>query len=197
MHCNIPSSNTCAKRMMKNLNIWYCTSVRWLSKGNCLRHFVALWDSDISFLSGTELGQKLSDAKCVIFYLMEIFDKLQGKDSILLSCKEGIALFNRKLKLFWLILGRWKFAKFPSLGVTSSELTDDDLVVYVKHLKQLHDDLQARFSDLLQVTVPHWFVDPFVVYPYDVHITKENFVKLQNETTAQARSNTEDVRSCG
>lgn len=171
------------------------TEVRWLSKGNCLRRFVALWDSVVSFLSGTDLCQKLSDAKCDIFYLSDIFDRLnvlnkelQGKDSNLLSCKEAIAAFNGKLKLFWLNFGRWEFAQFPSLGAISSELTDEDLVVYVKHLKQLHDDMQARFSDLLQMTVPHWFVDPFVADSSDVDITlQESLVELQNDTTAQAR----------
>ncbi|XP_068206191.1 zinc finger MYM-type protein 6-like [Palaemon carinicauda] len=39
------------------------TEVRWLSKGNCLNRLIALWDSVISFFSGTELGQKLVDAK--------------------------------------------------------------------------------------------------------------------------------------
>ncbi|XP_066981037.1 protein FAM200C-like [Macrobrachium rosenbergii] len=72
------------------------TEVRSLSKGNCLHRFVALWDSVISFLSGTELGQKLVDAKCNI-YLSDIFEKLnvlnkelQGNDSTLFSCKEAI-----------------------------------------------------------------------------------------------------------
>lgn len=116
------------------------TEVRWLSKGNCLRRFVALWDSVASFLSETELGQKLTDAKCDIFCLSDIFDKLnvlnkelQGKDSILLSCKEVIAAFKGKLKLFWLNLGRWEFTQVPSLTATSSELTGDGLVVYADH----------------------------------------------------------------
>ena len=48
--------------------------------------------------------------------------------------------------------------------------------------------MQARFSDLLQMTVPHWFVDPFVADSSDVDITlQESLVELQNDTTAQAR----------
>ncbi|XP_064108083.1 SCAN domain-containing protein 3-like [Macrobrachium nipponense] len=171
------------------------TEVRWLSKGNCLHCFVALWDSGISFLSGTKLGQKLVDAKSDIFYLSDIFEKLnalnkelQRNDSNLFSCKEAITACKGKLKLFWLNLGRREFAQFPSLAVISTELLDDDLAVYVDHLKQLHNDMETRFSDLLQMTVPHWFVDPFIADASEVDVTQqESFIELQNNTTAQAR----------
>ncbi len=60
--------------------------------------------------------------------------------------------------------------------------------MYVKHLKQLYNDMQAHFSDLPQMKVQHWFVDPFVANLYDADITQqENFVELQNDTTAEAR----------
>ena len=171
------------------------TEVRWLSKGNCLNRFVALWDSVISFFSGTELGQKLVDAKSDIFYLSDIFEKLnvlnkelQGNNSTMFSCKEAITTFKGKLKLFWLNLGRREFAQFPSLAVISTDLLDDDLAVYVDHLKQLHNDMDTRFSDLLQMTVPHWFVDPFIADVSEVDVTlQESLIELQNNTTAQAR----------
>ncbi|XP_076043636.1 zinc finger BED domain-containing protein 5-like [Oratosquilla oratoria] len=118
------------------------TEVRWLSKCNCLQRFVALWGSVISFLSETELGQKLVDAKNDILYLSDIFEKLnvqnkelQGNDSTLFSCKEAITASIGKLKLFWLNLGRREFAQFLSLASISTELLDADLVVYVSHLK--------------------------------------------------------------
>ncbi|XP_064111224.1 SCAN domain-containing protein 3-like [Macrobrachium nipponense] len=122
--------------------------VRWLSKGNCLHRFVALWDSVISFLSGIVIGQKLVDAKSDIFYLSDIFEKLnvlnkelQGNDSTLFSCKE-----------------------------------------------QLHYDMETRFSDLLQTTVPHWFVDTFIADASEDDVTlQESFIELQNNTTVQAR----------
>lgn len=54
--------------------------------------------------------------------------------------------------------------------------------MYVDHLKQLHNDIQAYFSDLLQLTVPHWFVDQLVADASDVDITQQ-----ENDTTAQER----------
>ncbi|XP_064091623.1 uncharacterized protein LOC135205189 [Macrobrachium nipponense] len=68
------------------------------------------------------------------------------------------------------------------------DLLDDDLAVYVDHLKQLHNDMDTRFSDLLQMTVPHWFVDPFIADVSEVDVTLlESLIELQNNTTAQAR----------
>ncbi|XP_076069216.1 uncharacterized protein LOC143041268 [Oratosquilla oratoria] len=102
----------------------------------------AMIGSVISFLSETELGQKLVDAKSDILNMSDIFGKLnvlnkelQGNDSILFSCKETITAFIRKLKLFWLNLRRREFAQFPSLASISTELLDADLAVYVDHLK--------------------------------------------------------------
>uniref|UniRef100_A0A5S6QNN7 DUF4371 domain-containing protein n=1 Tax=Trichuris muris TaxID=70415 RepID=A0A5S6QNN7_TRIMR len=47
--------------------------VRWLSKGNCLQRFVALWDSTVAFMSDKDFGGKLIDATADIFYLADIF----------------------------------------------------------------------------------------------------------------------------
>ncbi|XP_076030851.1 zinc finger MYM-type protein 6-like [Oratosquilla oratoria] len=171
------------------------TEVRLLSKGNCLQRFVALWDSVIPFLSETKLGQKLVDAKSDILCLSDIFGKLsvlnkelQGNDSTLFSCKEVITAFIGKLKLFWLNLGRREFAQFPSLASISTELLDADLAVYVDHLKQLHNDMETHFSDLLQMTVPDWFVDPFIAHASEVDVTlQENVIEVQNDTAARAR----------
>uniref|UniRef100_A0A5S6QEN2 DUF4371 domain-containing protein n=1 Tax=Trichuris muris TaxID=70415 RepID=A0A5S6QEN2_TRIMR len=52
------------------------TEVRWLSKGNCLQRFVALWDSIVAFMSDKDFGEKLIDAMADIFYLADIFQKL-------------------------------------------------------------------------------------------------------------------------
>ncbi|XP_076066104.1 zinc finger BED domain-containing protein 5-like [Oratosquilla oratoria] len=142
-----------------------------------------------------ELEQKLVDAKSDILYLSDIFvklnvlnKKLQGNDSTLFSCKEAITAFIGKLKLFWLNLGRREFVQFPSLASISTELLDADLAVCVDHLKQLHIDMETHFSDLLQMTVPDWFVDPFIADASEVDVTlQESVIELQNDTTARAR----------
>ena len=48
------------------------TEVRWLSKGNCLRHFVTLWDSIVEFLNETEIRKQLAMLKKDIF-LSDVF----------------------------------------------------------------------------------------------------------------------------
>lgn len=41
------------------------TEVRWLSK-----RFIALWDSIVSFLANTQLGEQLLANKCDVFFLI-------------------------------------------------------------------------------------------------------------------------------
>ncbi|XP_076044767.1 zinc finger MYM-type protein 6-like [Oratosquilla oratoria] len=155
----------------------------------------AMIGSVVSILSETELEQKLFDAKSNILYLSDIFEKLnvlnnelQGNYSTLFSCKKAITAFIGKLKLFWLNLGRREFVQFPSIASISAELLDADLAVYVDHLKQLHDNMETRFSDLLQMTVPDWFVNPFIADASEVDVTlQESIIELQNDTTARAR----------
>ncbi|XP_076044737.1 protein FAM200C-like [Oratosquilla oratoria] len=142
------------------------------------KNLAGVWDSVISFLSETELGQKLVDAKSDILYLLDIIEKLnvlnkelQGNDSSLFSRKEAITAFIGNLKLFWLNIGRWEFAQFPSLASISTELLDAALAVHVNHLKQLHNDMETCFSSLLQMTVPDWFLDPFIADASEVDVT--------------------------
>ncbi|XP_064117604.1 uncharacterized protein LOC135223025 [Macrobrachium nipponense] len=81
------------------------------------------------------------------------------------------------------MMGRWL-----SKAVISTELLDDDLAVYVDHLKQLQNEMETRFSDLLQMTVPQWFVDPFIADASEVDVTlQESLIEPTNNTTAQAR----------
>ncbi|XP_029646123.1 uncharacterized protein LOC115219961 [Octopus sinensis] len=75
----------------------------------------------------------------------------------------------------------------PYLASIFTEMLDEDLTVDVDHLKHLHNDMEIRFSDLLQVTVPQWLVDPFVVDSSEVDIDiQERFIKLQHNTAVQA-----------
>ena len=41
--------------------------MRWLSKGSCLQRFIKLWDSIVSFLANTQLGEQLRSTKCDVF----------------------------------------------------------------------------------------------------------------------------------
>lgn len=73
----------------------------------------------------------------------------------------------------------------PSFSVT--ELTDDVLDVHVKHLSSCM--MICKLDFLFLPNDGAWFVDLFVTDSSDDDITQqENFIELQNNTTAQARS---------
>ncbi|KAJ7316999.1 hypothetical protein JRQ81_003161 [Phrynocephalus forsythii] len=64
------------------------TQIRWLSKGNHLQCFAALWDAIVFLMYDKELGEKRFHTKEDIFHLADIFQKhyllnkiLQGKNS--------------------------------------------------------------------------------------------------------------------
>ena len=52
------------------------TEVRWLSKGDCLERFVEQWQSVELFVNGQEVGKQLIAVKFYIFYLADVFEKL-------------------------------------------------------------------------------------------------------------------------
>ncbi|XP_068238496.1 SCAN domain-containing protein 3-like [Palaemon carinicauda] len=97
------------------------TEVRWLSKGNCLQRFIALWDSIVSFLANTQLVEQLLANKCDVFFLSDIFEnlnslnkQLQGKDYDLISSGSAIVAFLRKLQLYKNNIRLWRdVAKQP------------------------------------------------------------------------------------
>ena len=96
------------------------TEVRWLSKGNCLHRFIKLWDSIVLFLTDTQLGEQLLATKCDVFYLCDIFEKinflnkqLQGRHSDLISSKGAITAFMRKLQLYKINIRHRAFKQFP------------------------------------------------------------------------------------
>ncbi|XP_042243435.1 uncharacterized protein LOC121880346 [Homarus americanus] len=90
--------------------------------------------------------------------------------------------------MYWINIGRRELMQFPSLTTVDIELKVDDLSVYVEHLKHLYSDMQVRFSDLLEMNIPGWVVDPFRVNAVDVDITvQESLIELQSDITAQPR----------
>ena len=115
--------------------------MRWLSKGNCLQCFSILWDSIASFLANTKLGEQLLATKCEVFFLSDILEKLnslnkqlQGKDADLISSEGAIAAFLRKLQLYQNNIRRRAFEQFPCLTSISSDVNDEDLVLYSEYL---------------------------------------------------------------
>ncbi|KAK2727079.1 general transcription factor II-I repeat domain-containing protein 2-like [Artemia franciscana] len=142
------------------------TEVRWLSKGNCLNRFIAIWDSIVSFLADTQLGAKLLANKCDVFYLSDLFEKfnslqkqLQENNSDLICSKSNIATFLRKLQLHKNNIRRRAFEQFPCLACVNSDLQDEDLALYCEYLENVHEDMQTRVGDprmdiLIWVSIP-------------------------------------------
>ncbi|XP_076322021.1 zinc finger BED domain-containing protein 5-like [Tachypleus tridentatus] len=171
------------------------TEVRWLSKGNCLQCFTALWYSIVSFLANTQLGEQLLANKCDVFFLSDIFEKLnslnkqlQGKDSDLISSKSAIVAFLRKLQLYKNNIRRRAFEQFPCLASVSSDLLDEDLALYGEYMKNMHKDMQTRFSDLLMMVIPTWVSIPFEVNVTDIDISlQEPLIELQSDEIMRAK----------
>lgn len=171
------------------------TEVRWLSKGNCLHRFTELWDTIVLFLDNTELGEQLLATKCDVFYLSDIFEKLnllnkqlQGKNSDLISSKGAITAFLRKLQLYKINIRRRAFEQFPCLASISSDMHDDDIALYAEYLENLHENMQARFSDLLLMDIPTWVAIPFEVNAADVDISlQETLIELQSDEILHAK----------
>ncbi|KFD50507.1 hypothetical protein M513_08575 [Trichuris suis] len=169
------------------------TEVRWLSKGNCLQRFVALWKTIVAFMSEKEYEDKLIDAKADIFYLADMFEKfnslnkaLQGRDNNLMNSKAAVVSFLKKLEVYWHNIGRHEFLQFPNLKTIAEEVNDDDLLVYVNHLKQIQKDMEERFRDLVNLNIPDWIVDPFGVSAVEVDTEiQESLIDLQSDTTAR------------
>ncbi|KFD68217.1 hypothetical protein M514_19699 [Trichuris suis] len=169
------------------------SEVRWLSKGNCLQRFVALWKTIVAFMSEKEYEDKLIDAKADIFYLADMFEKfnslnkaLQGRDNNLMNSKAAVVSFLKKLEVYWHNIGRHEFLQFPNLKTIAEEVNDDDLLVYVNHLKQIQKDMEERCHDLVNLNIPDWIVDPFGVSAVEVDTEiQESLIDLQSDTTAR------------
>ncbi|KFD64282.1 hypothetical protein M514_23566, partial [Trichuris suis] len=159
------------------------TEVRWLSKGNCLQRFDALWKTIVAFMSEKEYEDKLVEAKADIFYLADMFEKfnslnkaLQGRDNNLMNSKAASIGITSAVT----------FLQFPNLKTIAEEVNDDDPVVYVNHLKQIQKDMEERFHDLVNLNISDWIVDPFGVSAVEVDTEiQESLIDLQSDTTAR------------
>ena len=151
------------------------TEVRWLSKGNCLRRFMELFDTIVEFLrtNDEELCETITDLKTDISYLADVFEKLnevnvklQGKDMNLIKAKGIVAAFIDKLSIYRSNISRSQLHQFPTLQSTLQEgesgvLTDTELERYTSHLDAVGTDMTTRFKDLSTLQIPDWVIDPF------------------------------------
>ena len=112
--------------------------------------------------------------------------QLQGNIVTLVKCKTIVSSFIGKLKLFKQNIGRREFYQFPRL--TEVELSDDDLLAYCEHLEVLKEDMIKRFTDLLDLELPDWIIDPFSVGTNKVPIDlQEELSDMHNDCEEKAR----------
>ena len=171
------------------------TEVRWLSKANCLSRFYSLFDTIVEFLekANPQLIKDVQKAKFDVAYLSDIYDKfnamnlqLQGSVVTLIKCKTVICSFIGKLTLFKLNIGRREFYQFSRLAELA--VSDDDLLAYCDHLDELKMEMTKRFTDLLELEIPDWIIDPFCVHVETVSLSfQEELIDLQNDCEEKAR----------
>ena len=145
------------------------TSVRWLSKGNCLERFINLYDTILAFVGNREEFQFLKSrkSKALISYVADIFGKLnalnkelEGEQKTLLDCKTIIFGFISKLKYMIAKISTKNLSELPYLS--KCEVTNDILRIILEHLSKLVVEFEFRFFDLKLVKFPSWIVQPFL-----------------------------------
>lgn len=74
------------------------------------------------------------------------------------------------------------------MAATHSELKDNGMLLNMEHLNELNYDMEVRFPDLLDMDIPGWIEDPFVVNAADVDLTwQEPLIELQNDIRSPSK----------
>ncbi len=135
------------------------TQVRWLSKGNCLERFVALYDTVLEFGSDREVFQflKSNDTKAFICYLADVFGRptkqgIPGCAKELDGLQDQNLCFHHETDLWHSQIARRNICQFPHLG--QCEPSDEDLRIIAEHLAKLSQELNGRYTDLKSMTFP-------------------------------------------
>ena len=111
----------CEENNEAHVRLLLHTEVRWLSKGNCIKRFMELFDTLSDFLSDkTEMQYLLTiDSKAYLSYLTDIFEKLnilnkelQGTNKTLVDAKAKIFGFITSIELFEKVAYQKQFEKF-------------------------------------------------------------------------------------
>ena len=132
----------------------FYTQVRWLSKAKA-RHW-ELQNSAVEFLGGDSyLAKDLIACHQDTSYLADFFekintatDKLQGKNVTLVQSKTIICGLINKLEFYQQTLSRRNFYHLAVKNVT-----DNNLFIYIEHLKGEEEEMNVRFNDLLNLGV--------------------------------------------
>ena len=73
--------------------------------------------------------------------------------------------FKNKLVLYQRNLERHEFFQSSSLhqlDSTDKGIFDVGVETYIKHIQELHEDIEVRFQDAFQLEILSWIIDPFI-----------------------------------
>ena len=125
--------------------------------------------------------------------MTDIFEKLnnvnvqlQGEKNDLIRCKSMIMSFIDKLYLYKQNQSSREYREFPTLKKSADSIADDRLLVYTEHLKPMRQDMLDRISDLNQLHINPWILDPFSIDSSSVDITiQEENIDIKSTTWVQ------------
>ena len=187
--CECLFKQFCKDNNADHVRLLLHTEVQSVSKGNCLKRFMKLFDELSDLLSDkSEMKHLLTiDEKAFLSYLTDIFEKLnvlnkqlQGTNKTLVDAKAKLFSFILFIKLCQKHISDKNFDQFYWLK--KCEMTDAAVLVIVDHLKSLACDLKNRFADLKQIDFPTWVMQPMLEDLSDVSMQyQEELSELQNE----------------
>ena len=79
----------------------------------------------------------------------------------------------KSLGLYKSTLGQHKFQYFVnlfSIEQSDENVLDNDLFIYINHMKNSLEVFKAQSKDLLNMEIPEWIISPF-----DIEVKSENF----------------------
>ncbi|XP_071041770.1 protein FAM200C-like [Parasteatoda tepidariorum] len=187
--CELLFKLFCEEQNADHVRLLLHTEVRWLSKGNCLKRFMELFDILSDFLSDKPKMKYLStiDDKAFVSYSVDIFEKLnilnkhlQGTKETLVDAKVKIFGFITLIELYQIYINNKNLVQFHWLQ--KCEVNNTTLLAIVDHLKILSNDLKERFYDLKQIDFPTWMMQPKLVDLSDVSNMQyqEELAEMQN-----------------
>ena len=179
----------CVDKSAEHVRLLLHTEVRWLSKGNCLKRFMELFDELSDFLSDKIEFKFLStrDGKAYVSYLADIFEKLgnlnkqlQGAYITLVDAKTKVFGFITVLELCQKNVFEINLSQFYWLN--KCDITNTVTMVIVDHLKMLIKDFNDRFGDLKAMNFPSWLTQPLLVDVSDAAVQyQEELSELKHD----------------
>ncbi|XP_053990033.1 SCAN domain-containing protein 3-like [Hylaeus volcanicus] len=215
VHCVIHKENLVAKNISSVLNevlhaIIKCVNAIKAS-AKCERLFKLFCEEQnedhVRLILHTEVSDFLSDkpemkylltidGKAFVSYLADIFEKLnilnkqlQEPNKRLVDAKAKIFGFITNIELYQKYINNKNFEQFHWLQ--KCEVTDTAVLVIVNHLNILSADLKERFSDLKQIDLSTWMMQPILVDLSNISNMQyqEEFAELQNDESVKTLFN--------